>query len=34
MFMLSFIDPVIDLSMFMLSFIDPVIGQFNNRVNE
>jgi hypothetical protein len=25
MFMLSFIDPVIELSMFMLSFIDPAI---------
>jgi hypothetical protein len=41
MFMLSFIDPVIELSMFMLSFIDPVIElsmfihrQFNNRINE
>jgi hypothetical protein len=29
MFMLSFIDPVIELSMFMLSFIE-----FNSRVNE
>jgi hypothetical protein len=37
MFMLSFIDPAIVLSMFMLSFIDPAIvkhGQYNSRVNE
>jgi hypothetical protein len=44
MFMLSFIDPAIVLSMFMLSFIDPTIvlsmfmlsfiEQYNSRVNK
>jgi hypothetical protein len=35
MFMLSFIDPAIVLSMFMLSFIDQhKRGQYNSRVDE